>query len=385
MPVDDPSGRRDADGPIVIGRRLAIDPAQADIIRQIFRWYIDGVSHPRMADRLNAMGAPPPRGPRWTRHHLQRMLQNERYRGRAIWGQQVFERRPGTNRKVARRRPRDRWHVVDRPELRIVDDDLWQRAQARRASVRASLKLDAVTGRARGRTGLYSKHLLVGLSQCGVCGKGFTVISSRHGSPRYGCHQSWHNGLTACANRLTVMAKVADPRILQRLQDELLEPPMVAMITDAVTTEVKKTLSTQPSELKRLQAKRQAVATKLANLVQAIEQGLGPQSVVDQIAAREAERRDLDEKIAALAEPLDVDIRIIPTWVEQQLTNLSGLLAENPETDEGRPFLRVEGTGDLDALCGVRSLPSTTRTKLPFPILYLIARDRSPDRALIEY
>ena len=166
---------------------------------------------PLMADRLNAMGAPPPRGPRWTRHHLQRMLQNERYRGRAIWGQQVFERRPGTNQKVARRRPRDRWHVVDRPELRIVDDDLWQRAQARRASVRASLKLDAVTGRARGRTGLYSKHLLVGLSQCGVCGKGFTVISSRHGSPRYGCHQSWHNGLTACANRLTVMAKVADP------------------------------------------------------------------------------------------------------------------------------------------------------------------------------
>ena len=165
---------------------------------------------------------------------------------------------------------------------------------------------------------------------------------------------------------------------------------MITSITDAVTEEVKKTLSTQPSELKRLQAKRQTVATKLTNLVQALERGLGPQSVVNQIAAREAERRDLDEKIPALAEPLDVDIRIIPTWVEQQLTNLSGLLAENPErakaelqrlnvrftvtpvTDEGRPFLRVEGTGDLDGLCGVRNLPSTARTKtqssLPHPL-----------------
>ena len=76
-----------------------------------------------------------------------------------------------------------------------------------------------------------------------------------------------------------------------------------------------------------------------------------------------------------------VDIQVVPIWVKQQLSNLAGLLADNPQRakaelqrlnvrftvipirDEGKPFLRVEGTGDLDALCGVRNLPSRARSK----------------------
>ena len=182
VPEFDPSGKRDGDGPAVIGKRLEVDPVQAAVVRQVFRWYAEGVSHPKMADRLNAMEAPTPRGTRWTKHHTDRMLRNERYRGKAIWGQVVLERRPGTNQRVARKQPRDTWHVEDRPELRIIDDDLWRRAQARRDAVRASLNLK--TGRASGRSGLYSSHLLVGLSHCGICGKAFTIAGSPPRSAR---------------------------------------------------------------------------------------------------------------------------------------------------------------------------------------------------------
>ena len=80
---------------------------------------------------------------------------------------------------------------------------------------------------------------------------------------------------------------------------------------------------------------------------------------------------------------MDVDLAVIPTWVRQQLQDLAGLLAGNPQRakaefqrlnmtftatpviDEGRPFLRLEGSGDLDALCGTRDLPSTARSKAP--------------------
>lgn len=336
----------------------------------------------------------------------------------------VFERRPGTNQRAARRQPRDKWHVEDRPELRIIDDELWQRAQARREAIRASLS--STTGRPLGRSGLYSRHLLVGLSQCGVCGMAFTIAATGHSSARYGCPNSFQNGTGACDNRLTVMAKVTDPVVLEALTEQLLRPRMVKTITEAVTAEVKKALATRPSEQQRLEAERHIVAKKLANLVTAVENRISMPSLIEQITKREAELREIDEELAALAHPPDVDITVIPTWVRPQLTDLSGLLAENPQRakaelqrlnvrftvipirDEGKPFLRVEGTGDLDALCGVRNLPSRARSKAqeqpshpPYRESVSIgSRSRprvgrgnetttgarlSPDRALIEY
>ena len=265
VPVHDPSGRHDADGPVVIGKRLEVNDEHAAIIRQIYRWYLDGLSHPKVADRLNAMNAPTPRGSKWTRRHIDRILRNERYVGRQIWGQYTYARRPGSNRLVSRKQPRDRWHVVDRLELRIVDDALFHEVAARREAVRQSLNIR--TGRlARGRSGYYSRYLLVGLSTCATCGKGFTIAAGGAGSPRYGCPNSWRNGQDVCDNRLTIMAKVADPVVLAELQAALLQPAMIETITTAVTAEVTKALTTAPSERVTLQARRDAVMVKLSNL-----------------------------------------------------------------------------------------------------------------------
>ena len=197
--VYDPTGKRDTDGPVVIGKRLEIEPEQAAVIRQIFQWYLDGVSHPQMADRLNAMGAPTPRGSRWTNHHTQRMLKNERYLGRQIWGQTTLERRPGTNQRVAKTRPREDWHISERPDLQIISEAMFQRVAERRRAIAATLKVARHEGLARGRSGAYSKYLLTGLSQCGTCGKGFSIVASGCGSPRYGCPNSWCNGHLSCS------------------------------------------------------------------------------------------------------------------------------------------------------------------------------------------
>ena len=115
IPEFDPSGKRDMKGPVIIGQRPEIDPDEASVVEAVFKWYVEGVSHPKMADRLNGMDVPTPRGTRWTKHHTDRILRNERYLGQAIWGQVVLERRPGTNQRVARKQPRGKWHVEDRP------------------------------------------------------------------------------------------------------------------------------------------------------------------------------------------------------------------------------------------------------------------------------
>ena len=112
-------------------------------------------------------------------------------------------------------------------------------------------------------------------------------------------------------------------------------------------------------------------------------------SITEQIAKRETELRQIENDLAKLEQTSDVDITVIPTWVQQQLLDLAGLLSDNPQRtkaelqrlgvgftvtpvrDEGRPFLRVTGTGDLEALCATRDLPSTARrdtTKIKPPV-----------------
>ena len=374
---------------MVLGNRLEVDPDQAAVIHEIFGWYVAGVSQPQIVDRLNAPATPAPRGTPRTKHRVRRILRNERYLGKHIWGQTTFERRPGTNQLVARPIPRDQWHVADRPDLRIVDDELFRRAAERRDAQRARFNIPTGQNMARGRSGLYSPRLLVGLTRCGVCGGAGETVAGGHGSPRYGCGNSWNNGLTACDNRMTIMAKVVDPQVLGALRDRLLRPEIVAMITNAVTAEVTQALNQTPVRRDALRARRDEVAKKLAHLIEAVEDGVGMSSLSDALTQREAELREIDAQLTTLDRPAPAaNLAVIPTWVRQQLDDLSGLLLDgedaalrtkselarlnvqftvSPVRDGGKLFLRVVGTGDLDPLCSIHNLPPTARTKAPAP------------------
>ena len=93
---------------------------------------------------------------------MKRVLANEKYTGKLIWGRKTVERKPGTRQHVERPVPRAHWRTLDRPDLRIVEDDLWSRVQARRIALRGVLP---ETGRTlmRGRNAaLYSRHLFSG-------------------------------------------------------------------------------------------------------------------------------------------------------------------------------------------------------------------------------
>jgi hypothetical protein len=139
-PILDPSGRRDAHGkPEVLGFRIAVDDVQAEVIRQVFAWAADGRGLARIVAELNQRGTPNVSGKRWTKSPISRMLKNERYLGKQIRGVQSMEREPGTGRKRPRQNPRSEWQVRDRPDLRIVSDELWERAQATRGTVRAAV------------------------------------------------------------------------------------------------------------------------------------------------------------------------------------------------------------------------------------------------------
>lgn len=140
--------------PLVYGYRIAnriegkdlirgqreIDPAQAEIIRRIFRLRADGTSSAGIARILTDDGIPSPRGSaRWHAATLTGapprvgILRQRLYIGEYVYGARETQRNPLTGRRDTRYLPEDEWTIVEFPHLRIIDDDLWDAVQQRMA------------------------------------------------------------------------------------------------------------------------------------------------------------------------------------------------------------------------------------------------------------
>ncbi len=171
---------QDRDGqPRRLGVRWVVDAMAADIVRRIFRAYAEGRGLAVIAAALNRDGVPSPRqskghrtrhdsvGAGWDVSAVRVILGNELYRGRLIWNRSHWVRVPGTRHRRRVLRPESEWVVVERPDLRVVEERLWVRVQQRRARVRAHYDRPAHFGKGRVE---YGTHLLSGLLACGACG-----------------------------------------------------------------------------------------------------------------------------------------------------------------------------------------------------------------------
>jgi site-specific DNA recombinase len=133
--------RIDSEGEPVRGERK-VNEAEAAIVRRIFREFAVGKSPRAIATDLNRDGIPGPLGRTWgdttIRGHACRgngVVNNELYAGVLVWNRQRFIKDPNTGKRVSRANPEVKWIRIEVPELRIVDDDLWQRVKLSQAEL----------------------------------------------------------------------------------------------------------------------------------------------------------------------------------------------------------------------------------------------------------
>lgn len=191
------------------GKQLIVNENEAAVVRRIFEMSADGQSLKTIAKTLNRECVPPPRpraGKRyatWCPTCIRAMLRRDLYAGKVVWNSSRFVKVPGTNKRVRRMRPQSEWRTMARPELQIVNDDLWQRVKERQEN------LLAIYGGAKHK-GLQprsatSPYLLSGILKCGVCGANLIIVTgySSYGNyPKYGCSQHFNRG--ACSNSVMV-------------------------------------------------------------------------------------------------------------------------------------------------------------------------------------
>lgn len=199
-----------ADGSVVTGER-DIDVDKAAIVARIFREYDIGHSARTIAAALNADGIPTESGKgsgiwgastisgNWKRGTG--ILNNELYIGKLVWNRQTFIKDPDTQRRQAWLNPTENWVVEDVPDLRIIDDALWDRVKARQTALRHDMNPGGVqAGHTRPENARRPSYLFSGLLKCGCCGTSYIMINKT----RYGCAAPRNNGDVICTNRTTI-------------------------------------------------------------------------------------------------------------------------------------------------------------------------------------
>ena len=322
--------RLDGNGELVRGER-AINPGEAETVRSIFRDYAAGLSPKRIAFALNERKTAGPRGGLWApstingnRDRGTGILNNELYVGRLVWNKLTYFKDPDTGRRQSRLNALSKVVSVGVPSLQIVDATLWEAVRSRQSLLDSeATKTDVgcsphgVLAKRRPQT------LFSGLMHCGCCGGGYSKTGARH----FGCSTARNKGPSACTNMLTVRQDRLEDEVLTGLRERLMDPALFQVFAREFAAEWNRLQAGAVGDRDRWAADRVLLTTQIDRLVDAVAAGKAPKAVVNRIAALEAERDDLDAKVATAPAPAPHLHPALPTVYRRKVAGLTQALA----------------------------------------------------------
>jgi len=350
-----------------------INPAEASVIQRIFTLYADGASPRQIAKILNQEGVPSPNNGIWYDSSIRGqdgrgdgILRRETYRGRIVFGRQHRVRNPDTGRSVKRKGAAQNLVSQERPDLRIIDDALWQRVQDRLATFAVqttpetrndSAPPGAFWGRRR------PKHLLTGKVFCGSCNRGFRAL----GKDYLGCDAARTN---ACRNNRRLRRAHLEAQVMQDIGSQLMDPDLVAVAIEAFNAELKTLSATLAQEAKAAKQQLKQVKSQIATLIDNLSLTRGSPSMLQRLTDLETEAARLEQKAAettqlnlhpslhpgnaqiykakvnALHEALTTQDNTAALEAARAL--IDRIIVHPPETDDDPP--RIEVIGELTEL-----------------------------------
>ncbi|RVH62715.1 recombinase family protein [Sinorhizobium meliloti] len=270
-----------------------INKNEANIVRRIFAEYLAGRSSRMIAMKLNAEGVPGPQGSEWgpsTIHGNPKrgtgILNNELYIGKLIWNRLRYLKDPDTGKRVSRLNPESDWVVNDVPELRIVDQNLWDLVKERQNQLAlepGTKPGDNLTLNDRRRP----KHLFTGLVKCGCCGGGYSMISK----DMLGCTNARTKG--TCDNRLNIRRDVLEASILNGLEKHLMEPDLFKEFCEEFTREVNKARMEARASLDSAEVEIKRIDRELDTLLDMILKGGAAERINSKMVALEQRKKEL--------------------------------------------------------------------------------------------
>lgn len=283
---------KDAEG------NLVIDPEQAEIVRRIYREYLEGASFLQIKRSLEADGIPNGAGHlKWHESNIHQILTNEKYIGDALL-QKTYTVSILDKKRAANNGEMPKYYVEGSHEA-IIDRDVFMKVKAEIAR-RANLNPD-------GKRRVYSsKYALSGMVFCGHCGDIYRRVKWNN----RGCKSTvWR-----CVSRV-LKGKMDFDCPARTVKEEVLQGAIVTAVNDAYARRnaVISLLKTniQETVFDDLEARIAAIDGQLAELQQQMIDNSGDRELVEQLEDQMDDvREERQDILAEAAERTDLQARM---------------------------------------------------------------------------
>lgn len=157
---------------------LEIIEDEAAVVRMIFDLYInEGLTPYRIAQRVNKLGVPAPRGDKWVKDTVRVILRNQHYEGKVVFNKIKATTVVEHGERVVKRllQPPEEVIIAEGKHTGIISTETWEAAQrlvARNPRVRHTYAL---------------KNPFSGVLVCGKCGGALYQHPYKHAEDRYEC------------------------------------------------------------------------------------------------------------------------------------------------------------------------------------------------------
>ena len=364
----------------------------ATIVRRIFTEYANGVSPRAIAVGLTRDGIVSPSGEAvWSHQSFMGgggksgLLGNRLYVGELVYNRHHNVRKLDDNGVIARLNP-EQDHVVKAvPHLRIIDQDLWDAAQAVRES--RSLKRSGTgTGRGSGtrRVVRRSNHLLSGLLRCGQCHGHMIFASTSRGKQFVACAAA--KVKSTCQHGKLYDIDLLKKLVVDNFRKHLIDPKRHAEAMRAYHAEYAAQATKDNAERTEVEKKVNKLTVQISRLVDAIADSDTPvKELVASMEAKEAERVGLVERLRLLQSTnMGNVIDLHPAAIDRYRETIEELHAKlstdtiDPDvaiafrnimdsivvqpTGYRQPYV-VDAYGRLSAIMGVKLFPQTRSTE----------------------
>jgi site-specific DNA recombinase len=320
-----------ANGEPIRGDRV-INPAEAEVVRRIFRDYVVGKSAKRIAAELNKDGIPAPSGSDWgfstINGNAKRgngVLNNEMYIGRIVWNRQRFIKDPETGKRQARPNPAAERIVQDVPELRIIDDELWNAAKARQAAIKTKRGDDGSEVQNSFRDRRRPKYIFSGLIKCASCGGGYAMISA----DLIGCSTARNKG--TCKNRRSIQRDRLEERVLNALRYHLMDPALFKEFCDEFTREMNRLRMESSASIEAARSEVKRIERELDTLLNLILKGGAADRINAKMVQLEGRKAELEQQLTDAEAPPPLLHPEMATFYREQVGALHEALQDDTE------------------------------------------------------
>ena len=296
---------------------IKINEEQADVVRRIFEDYVyrnatPASIHKALQDEgINICG-----------RTVSNIIADERYIGKFYINKRTTKLGTGRTKSKRIKLPKEEWVLCERPDLRIVDDDLFEMAQRiHRARITVYEKPDKKTTQAR----FQGTHIYAGKIFCPVCGKPyqFGYADRKKTLPIYRIKSH-----SDCPNPIrSIYESDLEAITKQALKQTIDQQNEVCTSLELILTEIVESSQNNGAEIDKLKKQRTSREKQLDNLIDQLSEGGLTEAAKNRIKGKINNITEETDRLTELIQDKETN-KLDESYVSEKLTSIRAAITD---------------------------------------------------------